>query len=1340
MPGIRLHLLRSRTCSVIVLAMAATPIDPDIAGDGPMPSAAPRRQQQQQRTARPALGKVRIFIIVAAVSGGLWHQRLGDAGAADIGDNDVVVGLVAAQWAWAAARTAALDPMEERMRASERRSTQAQAMFGYLRYIVLEAIRVAPVPMPDSGGGGSKVTGLLMGLRGDRSCPGGPSSTSTVRQFLLHWQGRGAALERGLVRLVPLLARAVVAGCFVMHVVLVTRRTQRSRFLVRGDPSRRRLAALLHHARGVPVRRARGDGPDTKRSLRIFDAALLCDWLETTNYIKDIRKTASAAFAWARLFSRRLEQTPQQLMQSLALTSYETLRRARVRLDAVSMLTFRQYIRALPDDINLFVYADASPSLKGIEMFSVSLDIHHFSEGEHWFERRLMPIVSLSRDQLGAEGKTLALLWVLWLALGPDLRTFRQYLSRIRALVSDMGTERKIAGIGDLVGNFYSIIDRRFEGTEDIGQTFPRCLSAPGWMHCWDVILRRALASLSWFPSFMDKLRALVSFLRVATLRGQVVQDMKDGGLPIIGEMIAALSLVSIASWRWRTLVDVLSQLDSVIDSLRHHFRKESFKTTRDPARLRRITAALESPSWRNQFAFTLWLGRWLTRIMNWGGGCGCCPTSGTSATTTCPWKGRRMSEAWGFSQAALKEGLDECNRWQPQTFQEGDRFWREAQGCVRAAYALAQDKMLYLNRLPYMLCRLDRPGVRDEALAQYARAPARDHHKVTNEFLGASSRLRVDVLRLSADGSGCTPALRAAIAGLQAIPLDDSVAESPHSRIKKLGEHSRAASFAWLSSSMRLMQNIKDVRSLVPMLGMDLEEEWGRFTSVLQVQPRRVNRSMRLSRGCFNQRLYSMSHFGAAPAHRRPDDGDGDCQDPGDPAAPARTVKPGSEVGLGQALPRPPPAELSVKLLRAYFAASLQPMRYLSIPCQHHDGDGDAPAPMFFQLLALDAKSITVDTYTEAKEPALFEVTVLPLQRWSHMRQDPFDFGPIPEVDVFGFEEEPEKIDILKLTGADVSDRQDFLHWEARESDVEGCYNLHSPDLVQPCMMLCDSRIPILCLMDALAAGGWVGCERLVRHSQKSRKREYDQRQQSLKRHYLMAVLASSDLFQAGVCEFNSSQSDAWYRYLLKFKQQPPPKMSAAELKNETEQGAEVQLPSLAKAVAPLPRSKTRSTSGPALLGDRAAPALLAHPSSSHAGGWGPQESVAPGGKDEAQGPMGALGDTQGDPDIAIDMPAATAVADPPEFLEGVKVHNIGARYDLKWSYHSRISVRCKHPGHRDCSRSRSLALDVEVIGERAAYWWLGAWLRGAEGRSQQEHREYKPTLDEVRSYRDSL
>ena len=140
----------------------------------------------------------------------------------------------------------------------------------------------------------------------------------------------------------------------------------------------------------------------------------------------------------------------------------------------------------------------------------------------------------------------------------------------------------------DMLGEFYMLMQPSFEPPgPPLQHLFPRALSLPGWSHALDLILRDCMCSLSWFPGWLQKLKAVTYFLRshlnVEVLRGW---GKRNGMLGLV-QMICSLSIPNFAEWRWGTLYFVLSSLQPVLSSIIAVFPFDLFQAYRDQAQLR---------------------------------------------------------------------------------------------------------------------------------------------------------------------------------------------------------------------------------------------------------------------------------------------------------------------------------------------------------------------------------------------------------------------------------------------------------------------------------------------------------------------------------------------------------------------------------------------------------------------------------------------------------------------------------------------------------------------------------------------------------------------------------
>ena len=195
--------------------------------------------------------------------------------------------------------------------------------------------------------------------------------------------------------------------------------------------------------------------------------------------------------------------------------SIEALRRTRVKFDAFSMLLFRAFFRSLVVPmVSFYLYMDASPQWRGLELFAASFDV--LSIGVHrYLKHRLFPQVSIGPLVHTALGKACATLWMIWLMVGPSFQDVRNFCCRARGINTDLGTEHLAPSIGDVLIEFFVHIGCYYQTNAPRLQfLFPRALGVSGWHHTFDGLIRYGLSSLPWFTSFLEHLKSLVSFLR----------------------------------------------------------------------------------------------------------------------------------------------------------------------------------------------------------------------------------------------------------------------------------------------------------------------------------------------------------------------------------------------------------------------------------------------------------------------------------------------------------------------------------------------------------------------------------------------------------------------------------------------------------------------------------------------------------------------------------------------------------------------------------------------------------------------------------------------------------
>jgi len=233
-----------------------------------------------------------------------------------------------------------------------------------------------------------------------------------------------------------------------------------------------------------------------------------------------------------------------------------------------------------------------------------------------------------------------------------------------------------------------------------------------------------------------------------------------------------------------------------------------------------------------------------------------------------CWFQGRLLPQAWDKASRALRSALGESNSWGVHDYGGNAALLVQVQGCMRAVFAFGSEYIAPLNKVPYLLARLREPGVRDEAVRQYNAVAEALHDDTTVHYLSPSRFVRAEIDAMNVDGTGMSDSLEELVQVIEQIPLDDSVAESPHSLTKKVQMHARASGWPWAASTVRLDQNLTDIDNFS--FG-NFQHHWDSFSSVLKPPgARRMHNLLRKHRRVIEERfLYyvalSIRHYTCA-------------------------------------------------------------------------------------------------------------------------------------------------------------------------------------------------------------------------------------------------------------------------------------------------------------------------------------------------------------------------------------------------------------------------------------------------------------------------------------------
>ena len=339
-PGcVRLH--ASSDCSLFSI------MDPDIVPELPdgraiVPYVAPIRPRAAgRRMPCPLLqGPLRVVLLVASVRG-FWHGCYRGPETEwtprHVADGGSVVGLLVTRWAWSSVHSEAEGALET-LRRHEAARTQSRWSQGFIEY---PCIAVAKLAEPVAVGRIGTAASLLETLQDALATVVVSGCVEIGRRMqvpdlLRAWRREYGRLPVDILRLTPPLAWLVLLGAIgVCHLVAIGQRVTRRRLLNPRDPSARIVKNLrfgearLRCSRARPARKGR-------RWKMMHDLALMLEWLAATINVKDMRHAWTTAKSFARLFARHTGRSVAEVMGDTRRVSYQSLRRARMKLDCVA--------------------------------------------------------------------------------------------------------------------------------------------------------------------------------------------------------------------------------------------------------------------------------------------------------------------------------------------------------------------------------------------------------------------------------------------------------------------------------------------------------------------------------------------------------------------------------------------------------------------------------------------------------------------------------------------------------------------------------------------------------------------------------------------------------------------------------------------------------------------------------------------------------------------------------------------------------------------------------------------------------------------------------------------
>jgi hypothetical protein len=233
--------------------------------------------------------------------------------------------------------------------------------------------------------------------------------------------------------------------------------------------------------------------PEYQQMYKGMSASRIMEHLEAAQHIRVQKNIKKARKAFKPLIIK--DNCPVEFLHDDD-SNAETLRKARVHLDCTAMVLFRMFFRTLDlSRLWIFLFIDASPQARGLELFAATFDIF-FTTDHPWFKRRLFPQVHIGRNCYTLIGKTVATLWLVFLQVGPNFVDMRDFCDHVTGITTDFGTEHGIAYFRDILPAFCRHLKIPIpRGCCSQEYLFPRALPTIGWMH---VPQNKLANELSW--------------------------------------------------------------------------------------------------------------------------------------------------------------------------------------------------------------------------------------------------------------------------------------------------------------------------------------------------------------------------------------------------------------------------------------------------------------------------------------------------------------------------------------------------------------------------------------------------------------------------------------------------------------------------------------------------------------------------------------------------------------------------------------------------------------------------------------------------------------------------
>ena len=540
---------------------------------------------------------------------------------------------------------------------------------------------------------------------------------------------------------------------------------------------------------------------------------------------------------------------------------------AQGRLDILGLLLHRRQFHAdrVHDMIDaITLYSDSSPT-SGSEMQGMLCDVFRKGGG---FERITLPGSTLQYGQCDAVSKTIALVWAVWLLVGPHIEELAYLFNKVVGVTTDFGVEVFTLMVPNILRAFVAWVSgtplQQCMGLVDFeNRLLPFAIRLSGFGHSMGNIMKKVGECITPWPRWLEALRHACAFWRNETWRNWARTAMRQGGVSEdIVKLVPTHFTANLAKWRYEAMPVVLTALDELRPVCEGPMRREWYANSQERAMMTQFFDACEDKA--------LWI---LIRCSNrevyskaeeqrrWGMTCGCPEhVQARLEHKSYPmcWKaGRRLEDAWPTIKLNCTEWDARADAMTIEECEGDEQVWRYVRTMVQQLAVMTRHRNKYLGTPPWSFALVLTVDGAKRFMRHLRSRPPQDHDPVTRR-LGDLCGAYVDAV---AEGGEPHPDLKEAHRRFCLATLNEGPGEGYHRGTTYEQKRAGGSTSAHLKQSNReqaVYAQVKRFRRRFGQRGQDvLKFEWVRYKRVLQTNLKRPWRPVDMRTKPFFRRVY---------------------------------------------------------------------------------------------------------------------------------------------------------------------------------------------------------------------------------------------------------------------------------------------------------------------------------------------------------------------------------------------------------------------------------------------------------------------------------------------------